>query len=289
MKSEQLWTQVLEQLELQMTKATFNRWLKNSRVLAPARDAPVNGRIVVGLESQYALDWVKNRLGDTVSRTVEAMAQRPLVVEYRLISEDLSQGGHVVPEPPEMPPPDGYSRTLPPKGEYGGNLSPDEREALVQKIAARERGKKAGTAVVEELFPGFEPLDSNWTQTPDSFFTWVLPNAPPVVSKLVGQVIFQTLGTFEDKRRNRRREEWPVNNTVLQRVAGISSPTSLKTVLWDARNDGYVILRQLDDEERKTLAQKMGYRPKFTLRIRYPDDTIDTPDEPRPGYGTEYK
>lgn len=283
----QIWKTSLAELELQMTKATFNTWLKDASLVYPSEDEPLNGRIVVAVRNDYAKAWLQNRLGGTIKDTLKAIAGRPLEVEFVVLGEKVNG----VPTAPDLGPVEGYKRPhTPTNGQYGGNLPPDERQALLTKLGEEDEQPEEPP---KHTFPGFEPLDSNWTQTPDSFYTYVIPNAHGVVVKLVATVIHQTLGHFEDKKRNHRRDEWPVNNAVVQRMAGIHSKTSFQTALWDARADGYIIQRPLDDvadaEEKAKLSKKMGYTVHYTLRLRYPDDPIDTPTEARPNYGNKQR
>lgn len=281
---QQVWDSTKGELQLQMTKATFNSWLRDAELVSP-RTGELNGHMVIGVRNEYAQQWLQARLDDTIKRTILSILGRPLDIQYVVAAPG---GGYsTTPEPPEMPPAEGYKRpVVPGTGEYGGNLSAQEREDLLERIKAREETGGHTTVV----FPGFEPLNSNWTQVPDMFFTFVVPNAHAIVTKLVGTVIHQTLGHFEDKKRNHRRDEWPTNHAVVQRKAGIASKTSLQTALWDARAEGYIIQRPLEDgEEKRLLSKKMGYTCHYTLRIRYPDDAVDTPDETRPGYGNKQK
>lgn len=281
---QQVWDATKNELQLQMTKATFNSWLADAQLVSP-QTGELNGRMVIGVRNEYAQQWLQARLDDTIKRTMQSILGRPLDIQYVVATPGWSAA--TIGEPPEMPPAEGYRRpTEPGSGEYGGNLSPQAHTELLERIKAREETDGHTTAV----FPGFEPLNSNWTQVPDMFFTFVVPNAHAIVTKLVGTVIHQTLGHFEDKKRNHRRDEWPANHAVVQRKAGIASKTSLQTALWDARAEGYIILRPLEDEEEKrSLSKKVGYTCHYTLRIRYPDDAIDTPHEPRPGYGNKQK
>ncbi len=73
------WEGVLGKLKLQMTRGTFDSWLKPTRLLS--RDGK---RIVVGVANEYALDWLDNRLRGTVERAVAADGVQ--VVEFEIIA-----------------------------------------------------------------------------------------------------------------------------------------------------------------------------------------------------------
>lgn len=67
-EDQQLWEEVLQELSQQMTRATFDRWLRGSTVLE-RRD----NKLTIGVTSMPAKEWIENRLLDTVKRTVVAV------------------------------------------------------------------------------------------------------------------------------------------------------------------------------------------------------------------------
>jgi hypothetical protein len=67
---EVLWSQVLAQLQLQLTRATFNVWLKGSRLIS--RDGPT---LTIATQSGFARDWLENRLQLTLCRVIAQVAQ----------------------------------------------------------------------------------------------------------------------------------------------------------------------------------------------------------------------
>jgi hypothetical protein len=70
-----IWDVALGELCLQMAKATFDTWLRGSLLLSVA-DCAVDGQpsvaqsAVIGVRSAHAVDWLQNRLGKTVQRTL---------------------------------------------------------------------------------------------------------------------------------------------------------------------------------------------------------------------------
>ena len=65
MNPEKAWQATLGELELQMTRATFNTWVKDARFLAHEDDL-----FFITVPSAYAKDWLENRLYTTVKRTL---------------------------------------------------------------------------------------------------------------------------------------------------------------------------------------------------------------------------
>jgi hypothetical protein len=64
-ETEILWGQVLSQLQLQMTRGTFETWVKDTRLIA--REGL---KFTVAVSSEFAKDWLENRLRTTIQRTV---------------------------------------------------------------------------------------------------------------------------------------------------------------------------------------------------------------------------
>jgi chromosomal replication initiator protein len=68
MSPEMAWKATLGELELQMTRATFNTWLKDARLLSAE-----NNEFTVGVRNDYAKDWLENRLKPTILRTLTSI------------------------------------------------------------------------------------------------------------------------------------------------------------------------------------------------------------------------
>lgn len=77
MLPETAWKTALGELELQMTKATFNTWLKDAHLLDCNGD-----EYLVGVRNDYARDWLENRLHSAVIRTLSSIAGHPVSVRF---------------------------------------------------------------------------------------------------------------------------------------------------------------------------------------------------------------
>lgn len=69
---EQLWRQVLGQLQPQMTRATFDTWMKDTRLIGWD-----GTKFTIAVKSQFALDWLKNRLAKTIKRALRLIVNEP--------------------------------------------------------------------------------------------------------------------------------------------------------------------------------------------------------------------
>ena len=59
-----------------MTRATYTQWLAGTT-------ATLDGdELTVHVRNQYAIAWLEDRLHDLVTRTVTAIAGRPITVRY---------------------------------------------------------------------------------------------------------------------------------------------------------------------------------------------------------------
>jgi hypothetical protein len=63
MNIEQTWKSVLEQLQIDMPRASFETWVRDTKALSYA-----GGVITVATRNAYARDWLESRLVDTINR-----------------------------------------------------------------------------------------------------------------------------------------------------------------------------------------------------------------------------
>jgi chromosomal replication initiator protein len=86
------WQATLNELELQMTRATFNTWLKDAHLLSCDDDC-----YVVGVQNAYAKDWLEHRLHDTIFRTLTAVSDSAaglrFVVAAAVASDSFAANG----------------------------------------------------------------------------------------------------------------------------------------------------------------------------------------------------
>ena len=90
MKSDQIWPAALGELELQMTQATFDTWLRDSRLLKYE-----DGMFVVGVKNGYAKDWLENRLFATVQRTLVRLIGKTVEIKFVVWDENTQQQSSV--------------------------------------------------------------------------------------------------------------------------------------------------------------------------------------------------
>ena len=74
---EQAWTSALSQLQLEMTRATFETWLKETHLLGAD-----NGAWQVAVKNEFAKDWLDHRLRETVDRTLTNIVGHPVRIQF---------------------------------------------------------------------------------------------------------------------------------------------------------------------------------------------------------------
>jgi hypothetical protein len=75
-EDEKTWSGALNELQLQMTKATFDTYVKDTRIVSHE-----DGTIVVGAPNALARDWLENRLLTTIERTLVGIVGHSVKVE----------------------------------------------------------------------------------------------------------------------------------------------------------------------------------------------------------------
>ena len=82
MTADQIWQAALRELQLQMTKATFDTWVKNTRAISHEDEI-----FVIGVPDALTRDWLENRLLTTVERTLVGIVGHPVQVEFAVLEE----------------------------------------------------------------------------------------------------------------------------------------------------------------------------------------------------------
>jgi chromosomal replication initiator protein len=83
MNAEQAWQSVLGQLQMEMPKASFDTWVRDSQPLAYA-----DGTLTVGVRNAYARDWLESRLSSKVSRLLIGIMNSSVNVDFVVSQRD---------------------------------------------------------------------------------------------------------------------------------------------------------------------------------------------------------
>ncbi|GAB4504751.1 MAG: chromosomal replication initiator protein DnaA [Anaerolineales bacterium] len=77
MNAEQAWQSVLGQLQMEMPRASFDTWVRDTQPLHFE-----NGLMTVGVRNAYARDWLESRLAGTVSQMLTGMTASNVTVRF---------------------------------------------------------------------------------------------------------------------------------------------------------------------------------------------------------------
>ncbi len=86
----QVWQSVLGQLQMEMPKAAFDTWVRDTQVVGLEDDT-----LVVGVQNAYARDWLESRLRSTVRRKLVGLMARPVDVRFVVWSGQLGSDNGV--------------------------------------------------------------------------------------------------------------------------------------------------------------------------------------------------
>ena len=77
MNAEQAWQSVLGQLQMEMPRASFDTWVRNTTPVSYQ-----NRTLTIGVRNAYARDWLESRLASTVSRLLVGIMNDSVAVNF---------------------------------------------------------------------------------------------------------------------------------------------------------------------------------------------------------------
>jgi chromosomal replication initiator protein len=145
MKADQIWQAALGELQLEMTRATFDTWLRGTRLVAYE-----DGTFIVGVRNGYAKDWLEHRLRPNIERVVSRLASRTVEVRFVVCDDPVEEAS---PEP-LLAPPDTPSEN----GQVGTPLNPRYTMETFVVGPANRLAVAAASAVIERPAEHYNPL-----------------------------------------------------------------------------------------------------------------------------------
>ena len=135
-----IWAQVLAELKLRMTKATFGMWLAPTHLQELTDD-----KAVIACPNGFALDWLEHRLARVIQDSLERVLEREVEVSFVVATAPPA------PEPEELPPGPGlyypaYTQ------EYTEIVQPDKVYVVThyfRQVWAPRLGPTAAALVIE--------------------------------------------------------------------------------------------------------------------------------------------
>ncbi len=86
MNAEQAWQSVLGQLQMEMPKASFNTWVRDTHPLTYE-----GGTLTVGVPNAYARDWLESRLASTVSRLLVGILNSNVAINFVVAQQEQAE------------------------------------------------------------------------------------------------------------------------------------------------------------------------------------------------------
>jgi len=94
MNAEQAWQSVLGQLQMEMPRASFDTWVRDTRPVSYDK-----GVLTVGVRNAYARDWLESRLASNVSRLLIGILNANVTVNFVVVNADEPIPAATDPEP----------------------------------------------------------------------------------------------------------------------------------------------------------------------------------------------
>ena len=92
MNAQQAWQAVLGQLQMEMAKATFDTWVKDTEFVAFE-----DGSFIIGVQNAFARDWLESRLTSTVVRLLTGIMGRTVEVRFVVWQESQQKAQAAAP------------------------------------------------------------------------------------------------------------------------------------------------------------------------------------------------
>lgn len=137
MDAEQAWQSALGQLQMEMPKASFDTWVRDTRVVGYE-----DGIFTVAVQNAYARDWLESRLASTAARLLMGMMNCWVDVRFVVRSSESAEGMQELlsaPAKEEAPTPRPKNISLNPRYSFDNFVvGPNNRLAHAASLAVAE-------------------------------------------------------------------------------------------------------------------------------------------------------
>jgi len=110
MDNKELWSKTLVDIELEVSKANFSTWFKNTRIVK--QDA---GTVYIGVQNEFVRDWLSNKYHSTILRILRNCSEHVRGVEYIISKDDGNDKAEQSPKKDNFQP---FSAELPLQDTY---------------------------------------------------------------------------------------------------------------------------------------------------------------------------
>jgi len=145
--SQKVWQAALGELELQMTRATFDTWLRDTRCIDTENDST----LVIGVKNGYAIEWLENRLYTMIQRTLHRLTDKEMRARFVVWEEKRS----LEPTTPTLLP---MMEDTAPREVSDPGLNPDYQFERFIVGSSNRLAQAASQAVAEAPAKAYNPL-----------------------------------------------------------------------------------------------------------------------------------
>ena len=89
MNAQQAWQATMGQLQMEMSKAAFDTWVRSAELVSHKENT-----FIIGVQNAYARDWLENRLSSTVTNLLSGMLENPQQVDFIVWQKDYQSSDH---------------------------------------------------------------------------------------------------------------------------------------------------------------------------------------------------
>ena len=75
-----IWQETLGELQLELSKETFNAWLRDAALVSHGP-----GAFIIGVKNAYAKDWLTHRLAEPIRRALSKVVGRPMDMHFTVV------------------------------------------------------------------------------------------------------------------------------------------------------------------------------------------------------------
>ena len=101
MNAEQAWQSVLGQLQMEMPRASFDTWVRDTRPVSYQ-----DGTLTIGVRNAYARDWLESRLASTVNRLLVGVFNASVSVHFVVNGSEIEETVDEMPSHRSQPQPE---------------------------------------------------------------------------------------------------------------------------------------------------------------------------------------
>ena len=108
MDAKQAWMATLGQLQMDMPKATYDTWVKNTEIIDHKENS-----FSIGVQNAYARDWLENRLTTTAEKMLSGIMDAPQKVSFVMKSLNESNNSAKIIQQPTKTSPKEFQKATP--------------------------------------------------------------------------------------------------------------------------------------------------------------------------------